>query len=70
MAPTTPRDEQDPDLSERLLDTKENESDKATLEEKARAHAEKLAKANEEDHQRSDNQGHADRLLDKETGEG
>ena len=64
--PGTPTDNQDPDLSERLLDKEEDESAKKTLEEKARSHAEKLKQDSEEDKQRTDNQAPSERILDKE----
>lgn len=66
MPPGTSRDDQDPNLSERLLDKEEDESDKGTLENKARSQAEQLTKASDEDNQRSDNQSHSERILDKE----
>jgi hypothetical protein len=69
MPPGTPRDNHDPNLSERLLDKEEDESDKGTLENKARSQAEQLTKASEEDQQRSDNQSHSERILDKEDNE-
>jgi hypothetical protein len=65
----TPRDDHDPNLSERLLDKEEDESDKGTLENKARSQAEELTKASEEDHQRSDNQSYSERILDKKDSE-
>ena len=64
--PGTPRDNQDPNLSERLLDKEEDESAENTLEEKARSQAEKLKQDSEEDKQRTDNQAPSERILDKE----
>ena len=65
MPSDTPRDDRDPNLSERLVDKEEDESAKGTLEDKARSQAEQLTRAKEEDGQRSDNQSHSERVLDK-----
>ena len=65
MPSDTPRDDNDPNLSERLVDKEEDESAKGTLEDKARSQVEQLTRAKEEDGQRSDNQGHSERVLDK-----
>ncbi len=66
MPPVTPRDDKDPNLSERLLDKEEDESDNGTLENKAKSQAEQMIKASEEENQRSDNQSHSERILDRE----
>ncbi len=69
MPPVTPRDDNDPNLSERLLDKEEDESDNGTLENKAKSQAEQMIKASEEENQRSDNQSHSERILDREDNE-
>jgi hypothetical protein len=63
---TTPRNDQDPDRSERLLDKAEDESDAGTLEDKARQQAKKLTQDSKEDNLRTDNQAPSERILDKE----
>ena len=67
--PGTPTDNQDPNLSERLLDKEQDESAKDTLEDKARSQAEKLRQHSEEDSRRTDNQAPSERILDKEENE-
>lgn len=69
MPPVTPRDDNNPNLSERLLDKEEDESDNGTLENKAKSQAEQMIKASEEENQRSDNQSHSERILDREDNE-